>query len=87
MPTLLVLASTGAQAIGTGTQVVSVVLTCVFVLAFLVFFFTALSGILRSGLSGGMKVLWVIFAFCAPFIGCLAWFFIGSKDTERRVRA
>jgi hypothetical protein len=87
MPTLLVVASTGGPVNGTGTQVVSIVLTCAVVVAFLVFFFTALSGILRSGLSGGMKLLWVLFAFCAPFIGCLAWYFIGSKDARRRVEA
>jgi membrane protein DedA with SNARE-associated domain len=33
-----------------------------------------------------MKALWVIFAFCAPFLGCLAWYFIGSRDAERRAR-
>jgi hypothetical protein len=86
MPIQLVLAATGASGIGPGTRVLAAVVTCVLVLAFLVFFLRALAGILRSGLSGGMKTLWVIFAFCAPFLGCLAWYFIGGRDAERRSR-
>lgn len=86
MSSLLVLASIGKQGDGVGAQVVVAVVLCALALAFLVFFFKALAGILGSGLSGGMKFLWVIFAFCAPFLGCLAWYLIGSRDAERRAR-
>jgi hypothetical protein len=48
-------------------------------LAFLVFFIAALVSILKSPQSGGMKLVWVVFAFCAPFLGSLLWFAIGRK--------
>ncbi|SEO45930.1 PLDc N-terminal domain-containing protein [Amycolatopsis saalfeldensis] len=45
-----------------------------------IFFITALVGILGSGLTGGMKLVWVVFAFCAPFLGPLLWFLVGRKQ-------
>ncbi|WP_431878755.1 PLD nuclease N-terminal domain-containing protein [Amycolatopsis sacchari] len=56
-------------------------------LAFVVLFLAALISILRSRLTGGMKLVWVVFAFCAPFLGSLLWFLFGRRDAatpERR---
>ena len=46
-----------------------------------IFFVTALISILGSGLTGGMKLVWVVFAFCAPFLGPLLWFLVGRKQS------
>lgn len=48
-----------------------------------VFFLAALVSILGSRQSGGMKVVWLVFAFCAPFLGPLLWFVIGRGQAER----
>jgi hypothetical protein len=56
-------------------------------LALVVLFIGALVSVLRSGLTGGMKVVWVVFAFCAPFLGPVLWFLVGKKDVVgRRIR-
>ncbi|MCS7479542.1 PLD nuclease N-terminal domain-containing protein [Umezawaea endophytica] len=57
------------------------------VLALAALFIGALVSVLRSGMTGGMKVVWVVFAFCAPFLGPVLWFLVGKKDVEgRRIR-
>ncbi|MGW3997351.1 PLD nuclease N-terminal domain-containing protein [Amycolatopsis sp. NPDC004772] len=56
------------------------------VLAFAVLFLAALVGILRSPLTGGMKLVWVVFAFCAPFLGSVLWFLFGRRDAAVAVR-
>ncbi|WP_206784874.1 PLD nuclease N-terminal domain-containing protein [Amycolatopsis sp. MtRt-6] len=56
------------------------------VLAFAVLFLAALVSILRSPLTGGMKLVWVVFAFCAPFLGSLLWFVAGRRDAVVPVR-
>ncbi|MFI5592022.1 PLD nuclease N-terminal domain-containing protein [Amycolatopsis sp. NPDC051758] len=61
-------------------------LTGAVVLAFVVLFFSALVSILGSRLTGGMKLVWVIFAFCAPFLGSLLWFAFGRRDAYLPVR-
>jgi uncharacterized RDD family membrane protein YckC len=48
-----------------------------------VFFLAALISILGSRQSGGMKLVWLVFAFCAPFLGPLLWFVIGRGQAER----
>ena len=56
-------------------------------LALVVLFIGALVSVLRSGMTGGMKVVWVVFAFCAPFLGPVLWFLVGKKDVDaRRIR-
>jgi hypothetical protein len=47
-----------------------------------IFFIAALVSILGSGLTGGMKLVWVVFAFCAPFLGPLLWFLVGRKQSS-----
>jgi hypothetical protein len=56
------------------------------VLAFVVLFVSALFSILGSRLTGGMKLVWVVFAFCAPFLGSLLWFAFGRRDAGEPVR-
>ncbi|MEW2505307.1 PLD nuclease N-terminal domain-containing protein [Amycolatopsis sp. CA-161197] len=48
----------------------------------LVFFLAALISVLGSPLTGGMKLVWVVFAFCAPFLGPLLWFLVGRRSAE-----
>ncbi|MGY5129343.1 PLD nuclease N-terminal domain-containing protein [Streptomyces nigrescens] len=55
------------------------------VLGGLAWFFGALLSIVRSDLTGGMKLVWVAFAFIAPFLGCLLWFLVGRRDSQRRL--
>jgi hypothetical protein len=47
---------------------------------------SALFSILGSRLGGGMKLVWVVFAFCAPFLGSLLWFGFGRRDAGEPVR-
>ncbi|WIX75687.1 PLD nuclease N-terminal domain-containing protein [Amycolatopsis carbonis] len=48
----------------------------------LIFFVAALVSILRSPLTGGMRLVWIVFAFCAPFLGPLLWFLAGRRTAE-----
>ncbi|MBT0772827.1 hypothetical protein KIH74_28050 [Kineosporia sp. J2-2] len=43
----------------------------------LVLFVRVLISILRSGLSTGMKVLWILFVLWVPLIAWFAWYLIG----------
>ncbi|MFF8844987.1 PLD nuclease N-terminal domain-containing protein [Streptomyces sp. NPDC015127] len=54
------------------------------VLGALALFFGALLSIVRSDLTGGMQLVWVVFALMAPFLGSLLWFLIGRRGTQRR---
>ncbi|GAA4865510.1 PLD nuclease N-terminal domain-containing protein [Saccharopolyspora rosea] len=49
--------------------------------AYVLLFIAALISIVTSTLDGAMKVVWLIFAFIAPFIGSLLWFLVGRKRT------
>ncbi|MEU1407705.1 PLD nuclease N-terminal domain-containing protein [Streptomyces sp. NPDC005728] len=50
----------------------------------LTLYFGALLSIVRSDLTGGMKLVWVVFALMAPFLGSLLWFLVGRRDAQRR---
>jgi phospholipase D-like protein len=50
------------------------------VLGFALLFIAALVSVLRSPLPVGLKLVWVVFAFCAPFLGSLLWFLIGRRS-------
>jgi hypothetical protein len=58
----------------------AVVVVGLLVVAYLVFFIATLISILGSAQSGGTKLVWIIFAFCAPFLGPLLWFLIGRRQ-------
>jgi Phospholipase_D-nuclease N-terminal len=59
--------------------VVAAVLVIVMI-GYVVFFLAALISVLGSRQSGGMKLVWIIFAFCAPFLGPVLWFLVGRKQ-------
>lgn len=54
------------------------------VLGALALHFGALLSIVRSDLTGGMKLVRLVFALMAPFLGSLLWFLIGRRDSQRR---
>ncbi|MER7082698.1 Phospholipase_D-nuclease N-terminal [Saccharopolyspora kobensis] len=43
----------------------------------------ALISILGSAQTFGMKVVWIIFVFVAPFLGSILWFVIGRGNARR----
>jgi membrane protein DedA with SNARE-associated domain len=53
-------------------------------LGYMVLFLSTIISVVGSRLTPGMKLVWVIFAFVAPFLGSLCWFIIGRLDAERR---
>ncbi|MFF4950883.1 PLD nuclease N-terminal domain-containing protein [Streptomyces chattanoogensis] len=53
-------------------------------LGVLALFFGTLLGIVRSDLTGGMKLVWLVFALMAPVLGCLLWFLVGRRNAQRR---
>ncbi|MEU6221950.1 PLD nuclease N-terminal domain-containing protein [Streptomyces sp. NPDC047022] len=54
------------------------------ILLYAALFVGALISIASSGLNGGMKLVWVVFALVAPFLGSLLWFAFGRSDASRR---
>ena len=62
-----------------GWNLVGATVLAAFALGFLLLFLTALVGVLRSPQPTGMKLVWVVFAFCAPFLGSALWFAIGRR--------
>lgn len=55
------------------------------VVAALLFVLAAVVSVLRSPLSGGMKLVWFVFVWVAPFVGSLLWFLIGRPGASRSV--
>ncbi|HVV24424.1 MAG TPA: PLD nuclease N-terminal domain-containing protein [Pseudonocardiaceae bacterium] len=51
--------------------------------AHVVLFLAALVSVLGSPQPGGMKLVWCVFVFVAPFLGPLAWFVIGRSHARR----
>ncbi|MFJ3234679.1 PLD nuclease N-terminal domain-containing protein [Streptomyces sp. NPDC086787] len=49
-------------------------------------FVGALISISRSGLGGGMRLVWTVFALVAPFLGSLLWFAFGRCNAARQRR-
>ncbi|MGV9295276.1 PLDc N-terminal domain-containing protein [Amycolatopsis sp. NPDC003676] len=47
-------------------------------------FLGALVSVLGSPLGFVMKFVWVVFAFCAPFLGPVLWFLVGKKSAALR---
>ncbi|SFS51020.1 PLD nuclease N-terminal domain-containing protein [Saccharopolyspora flava] len=59
-------------------------LVALLLFGWLALFVCAVVSIIGSPLSFGMTLVWLVIAFCAPFLGVLAWFFIGRGDAYRR---
>jgi hypothetical protein len=57
------------------------------VCAGLVFVLAAVVSVLRSPLTGGMKLVWFILVWVAPFLGSLLWFLIGKPNAWRNMAA
>ncbi|MFE0131421.1 PLD nuclease N-terminal domain-containing protein [Streptomyces sp. NPDC059037] len=53
-------------------------------LGVLALYFGALLSIVRSDLTGGMELVWLVFALMVPFFGCLLWFLVGRRNAERQ---
>ncbi|GAB3466582.1 hypothetical protein GCM10027570_56030 [Streptomonospora sediminis] len=51
-----------------------------FLVAYVGFIIAAIISALASKHSFGMKLVWLVFIFIAPFIGALCWFFIGRRN-------
>ena len=69
-----------------GWNLVGATVLAAFALGFLLLFLTALVGVLRSPLPTGMKLVWVAFALCAPFLGSALWFALGRRTTNHDQR-
>lgn len=59
--------------------------TVALVLLHPIFFLLAFISIMGSHQRGGMKLVWIVFAFCAPFLGPLLWFLVGRNNARDRV--
>jgi len=76
-----VFAAHGGEAVvpGAGFALVGLVLV-----GWVALFLAALISIIASPHTAGMKLVWLIVAFAAPFLGSLLWFVIGRGDAYRR---
>lgn len=72
-----------AEPAATVFPVLAVIAIALPVVAYVVLVIGALISIVGSGQELGMKVVWTIFVFIAPFIGSLLWFFVGRSHAER----
>ncbi|MGW1680332.1 PLD nuclease N-terminal domain-containing protein [Saccharopolyspora sp. NPDC002376] len=54
------------------------------VLLYVVLVIGALISVLGSPQSFGMKVVWIVFVFLAPFLGSILWFLIGRGNARER---
>ncbi|WP_207203719.1 PLD nuclease N-terminal domain-containing protein [Actinomyces minihominis] len=74
--TLLPMSTTGQQAASVGMSILIIVAS----IAYLALFIGALVSIVRSDkYTTGMKALWILICFIAPFVGSLVWFLFGRK--------
>ncbi|GAA3181658.1 MULTISPECIES: PLD nuclease N-terminal domain-containing protein [Streptomyces] len=80
----------GQQVLGLSESVLGyggIAVMAAVVLAFVVLFIGALVSILKARMDAGMKLVWVVFAFIAPFLGSLLWFLIGRRSLPAYRRA
>lgn len=61
-------------------DIVLAVLVLAVMVGFMALFVGALVSVLRSRLSGGMKLVWSVLVFIAPVLGAVLWFLIGRKQ-------
>ncbi|KPC64310.1 PLD nuclease N-terminal domain-containing protein [Streptomyces chattanoogensis] len=62
-----------------GSAAVALILTAAYVAVIV----SAVVSISTSHLSTGTKLVWIVFAFMAPFLGSVLWFLIGRRDARR----
>ena len=72
-----------ASARDNGWNVLGAGVVFAIVVGFGLLFAAALVSVLRSRLPAGLKLVWVVFAFCAPFLGGLLWFLVGRRTGVR----
>lgn len=63
--------------------VLPMLLVAVPLVAYVLLVLGALISVLGSPQEFGMKLVWIVFVFIAPFIGSLAWFLIGRGNSRR----
>ncbi|WP_223198546.1 PLD nuclease N-terminal domain-containing protein [Solihabitans fulvus] len=71
------LASSQVAQVFTGTATVGLALIG---LSYVLLVVAALVSVLRSRLDGGMKAVWVLLVWLAPFVGSIAWFLVGRRS-------
>lgn len=79
-----VLASGAADS---GASMAMAALVLLPLLAYVMLVIGALVSIVASAQDLGMKLVWVVFVFIAPFIGSLLWFFVGRGHARRTIPA
>lgn len=75
-----------ADTVHTGLQFAAIAGISVLVAFPVLLFIGALVSVLGSPLGAGMKFVWVVFAFCAPFLGPMLWFLVGKRSAEASFR-
>ncbi|MER7013508.1 PLD nuclease N-terminal domain-containing protein [Saccharopolyspora sp. NPDC000359] len=60
-----------------------ILLITVPLLAYVVLVIGALISVLGSPQSFGMKIVWIVLVFVAPFLGSILWFVIGRSNARR----
>ncbi|MEV6417151.1 PLD nuclease N-terminal domain-containing protein [Kribbella sp. NPDC051718] len=80
MNTTLAIAHATSSTTNDTLGVVGAALLVGLLLAYALLVLGALISSLGAPMSGGMKLVWVVFIFIAPFIGSICWFLIGKRN-------
>jgi membrane protein DedA with SNARE-associated domain len=80
MDTTLAIAHATSSTTNDTLGVVGAALLVGLLLAYALLVLGALISSLGAPMSGGMKLVWVVFIFIAPFIGSICWFLIGKRN-------
>ncbi|MEU5850020.1 PLD nuclease N-terminal domain-containing protein [Saccharopolyspora shandongensis] len=75
-----------ALAADSGLYSVGLIVATLAVLGYVVLVVGALISVLASHQGIGMKLVWIVLVFVAPFLGSLLWFFIGRRSTRHPYR-
>ncbi|PSK88057.1 uncharacterized protein DUF2545 [Murinocardiopsis flavida] len=51
-------------------------------IAYVVLIIAAVIGIISARLTGGMKLVWCVLVFLAPFVGSILWFLVGRNNVQ-----
>ncbi|GAA3583394.1 PLDc N-terminal domain-containing protein [Kribbella ginsengisoli] len=80
MNTTLAIAHATSSTTNDTLGVIGAALLVGLLLAYALLVLGALVSSLGAPMSGGMKLVWIIFIFIAPFIGSICWFLIGKRN-------